>query len=115
MDEIDCIPEMKGYYIVMDNAPIHTSNEIDTMMTERGHKCIYLPPYSPELNPIEQFWSIVKNKIKCSQFQTKEDLSTRVTEACNSVPSEHLQAFAPHSVNSKNLAMLLVWLSRSHS
>ncbi|KAI9259986.1 hypothetical protein EDC94DRAFT_490838, partial [Helicostylum pulchrum] len=28
MDEMDCIPEMKGYYIVMDNAPIHTFNEI---------------------------------------------------------------------------------------
>lgn len=99
MDEMDCIPEMKGYYIVMDNAPIHTSNEIDTMVTERGYKCIYLPPYSPELNPIEQFWSIVKNKVKRSQFQTKEDLSTRITEACNNVPPEHLRAFVQHSVN----------------
>ncbi|KAG1139476.1 hypothetical protein G6F38_009802 [Rhizopus arrhizus] len=79
MDEMDCIPEMKGYYIVMDNAPIHIPNEIDTMVTERGYKCIYLPPYSPELNPIEQFWSIVKNKVKRSQFQTKEDLSTRIS------------------------------------
>ena len=32
---MDCIPEMKGSYIIMDNAPIHTSNEIDTMVTER--------------------------------------------------------------------------------
>ncbi|OAD73823.1 hypothetical protein PHYBLDRAFT_64777 [Phycomyces blakesleeanus NRRL 1555(-)] len=45
MNEMDCIPEMKGYYIVMDNAPIHTSNEIDTIVTERGYKYIYLPPY----------------------------------------------------------------------
>ncbi|KAG1150146.1 hypothetical protein G6F37_011268 [Rhizopus arrhizus] len=99
MDEMDCIPEMKGYYIVMDNAPIHIPNEIDTMVTERGYKCIYLPPYSPELNPIEQFWSIVKNKVKRSQFQTKEDLLTRITEACNNVPPEHLRAFVQHSVN----------------
>lgn len=77
IDKMDCIPEMKGYYIVMYIAPINTSNEIDTMVIERVYKCIYLPPYSPELNPIEQFWSIVKKKVKCSQFQTKEDLSTR--------------------------------------
>ncbi|KAG1206990.1 hypothetical protein G6F35_011095 [Rhizopus arrhizus] len=62
MDEMDCIPEMKGYYIVMDNAPIHTADTIEAMITERGYKCVYLPPYSPELNPIEQFWSIIKNK-----------------------------------------------------
>ncbi|KAG1459567.1 hypothetical protein G6F56_006134 [Rhizopus delemar] len=55
----------------MDNTPIHISNEIDTMVTEREYKCTYLPLYSPELNPIQQFWSIVKNKAKCSQFQAK--------------------------------------------
>ncbi|KAG1164817.1 hypothetical protein G6F36_013707 [Rhizopus arrhizus] len=98
MDEMDSIPEMKGYYIVMDNAPIHTADVIDNMITERGYKCVYLPPYSPELNPIEQFLSIVKNKVKRSQFQDK-DLATRIAEACNAVPSEHLRAFAQHSVN----------------
>jgi transposase len=69
------------------------------MVTERGYECIYLPPYSPELNPIEQFWSIVKNKVKHSQFQTKEDLSTRIAGACNNVPPEHLRALAQHLVN----------------
>ena len=90
MDEMNHFPEMKGYYIVMDNAIIHTAKEIDTMITERGYRCIYLPPYSPELNPIEQFWSIVKNKVKRSQFQNTEDLATRISEACNTVPREHL-------------------------
>lgn len=87
---MDHFPEMKGYYIVMDNAIIHTAKEIDAMITERGYRCIYLPPYSPELNPIEQFWSIVKNKVKRSQFQNTEDLATRISEACNTVPREHL-------------------------
>lgn len=64
MDEIDCFPEHKGYYIVVDNAPIHTAAQIDEMIVARGYRSIYLPPYSPELNPIEQFWSIVKNKVK---------------------------------------------------
>ena len=76
-----------------------TSNEIDTMVTERGYKCLYLPLYSPELNPIEQLWSIVKNKVERSQFQTKENLATRITEACNNIPPKHLRAFVQHSVN----------------
>lgn len=69
------------------------------MITERGYKCVYLPPYSPELNPIEQFWSIIKNSVRRSQLQEKEDLATRITEACNSVPREHLKAFVQHSAN----------------
>ncbi|ORE09365.1 hypothetical protein BCV72DRAFT_302784 [Rhizopus microsporus var. microsporus] len=36
---------------------------------------------------------VIKNKVKRSQFQAKEDLSTRITEACNDVPPKHLRAF----------------------
>ena len=96
---MDCFPELKGHYIVMDNASIHTAKEIDELITKRGYKSIYLPPYSPELTPIEQFWAIVKNKVKRSRFEDKEDLFTRITEACNSVPPNHLHAFVQHSVN----------------
>ncbi|KAI8874653.1 hypothetical protein K501DRAFT_204105, partial [Backusella circina FSU 941] len=73
--------------------------EIDELITKRRYKSIYLPTYSPELNPIEQFCAIVKNKVKRSRFENKEDLVTRITEACNSVPSNHLHAFAQHSMN----------------
>ncbi|KAG1218173.1 hypothetical protein G6F35_008537 [Rhizopus arrhizus] len=99
MDEMDCFPELKGYYIVMDNAPIHTAGQIDEMIVTRGYRSIYILPYSSELNPIEQFWSIVKNKVKRSSFEATEDLATRIAEACNCVPPKHLQAFAQHSVN----------------
>ncbi|KAG1316441.1 hypothetical protein G6F62_013496 [Rhizopus arrhizus] len=42
--------QLKGNYIVMDNADIRKYIE------QRGYGCVYLPAYSPELNPIEQFW-----------------------------------------------------------
>jgi hypothetical protein len=99
VDELDCFPEIKDYYIVMDNAPIHTTNQIDEMIVARGYRGIYLPPYSPELNPIEQFWSIVKNKVKRSSFEATEDLATRIAEACNCAPPKYLQAVAQHFVN----------------
>ncbi|EIE82108.1 hypothetical protein RO3G_06813 [Rhizopus delemar RA 99-880] len=58
---MDKYPEMKGHYLVMDNAPIHSSTDIGKYIHSRGYRYVYLPPYSPELNPIEQFWSVVKN------------------------------------------------------
>ncbi|KAG1310778.1 hypothetical protein G6F64_004314 [Rhizopus arrhizus] len=63
MDEMDKFEHMKGYYLVMDNAPIHKADIISKYIESRGYRCAYLPSYSPELNPIEQFWSIVKTKL----------------------------------------------------
>ncbi|KAG0736373.1 hypothetical protein G6F22_010700 [Rhizopus arrhizus] len=62
LDEMDKHPHMKGHYIVMDNAPIHTHENINKYIEYRGYKCVYLPAYSPELNPIEQSWAVAKSK-----------------------------------------------------
>jgi transposase len=51
---------MRERFLIMDNAPIHTAKIIDEMIEEHGYKYIYLPPYFPESNSIEQFWSVVK-------------------------------------------------------
>lgn len=100
MDEMDKYPQFKGFYMVMDNSPIHGKNgELTQLIEHRGYKCVYLPPYSPELNPIEQFWAIVKGKVRRSQFGNTEDLKTRISEACDKVPRKHLYNFAQHSVN----------------
>lgn len=58
LNAMDQYGEFKGHYIVMDNAPIHTSKDIQLYIESRGDGCIYLPSYSPKLTPIEQFWSV---------------------------------------------------------
>lgn len=84
--------------MVMDNSSIHGKNgELSQLIGSRGYKCVYLPPYSPELNPIEQFWAIIKGKLRRSQFRNTEDLETRITEACRRAPRNHLRNFALHS------------------
>jgi transposase len=58
---------MNGHYLVMDNAPIHTPAAVRASVGSRGYKCLYLPPYSPFLNPIEECWAKVKaGKMKCT-------------------------------------------------
>ncbi|OAD72969.1 hypothetical protein PHYBLDRAFT_146283 [Phycomyces blakesleeanus NRRL 1555(-)] len=65
--------EFKEDYIVMDNVPVHTSKVIKRYITSRDYGCIYLPSYSPEFNPIEEFWSIVKIKPKIESLVGKRD------------------------------------------
>ncbi|KAG0817207.1 hypothetical protein G6F18_008281 [Rhizopus arrhizus] len=97
MDEMDRHPHMKGHYLVMDNAPIHTSDNIAKYVESRGYRCAYLPSYSPELNPIEQFWSVVKSKVKRNKFLEKETLMTRISEAANSLKLSNFKGIVRHS------------------
>jgi len=50
--------------IVMDNASFHHSERIRQMCEKTGVKLVYLPPYSPDFNPIEEFFSELKAFIK---------------------------------------------------
>jgi transposase len=52
--------------LVMDNASFHHTDRIKQMCTEAGVKLVYLPPYSPDLNPIEEFFAELKAFIKRS-------------------------------------------------
>lgn len=99
MNELDKFPAMKGSYLIMDNAPIHVSEKIDKLVETRGYHCVYLSPYSPELNPIEQFWSLVKSKIKRTKLLQEETLTQRITEACQEVTKENLYGFISHSAS----------------
>jgi transposase len=64
------VPNLKsGDYIVMDNASFHKGARIQQIIEQAGCKLIYLPAYSPDLNPIEHFWFSIKNAIKKSLGQ----------------------------------------------
>lgn len=90
--------EFKGHYLIMDNYPIHNHGDIRKYIEAHGYGCICLPPYSPELNPIEQFWSVCKSKVKRETFLEEETLSSKIREACNQVLTSDLQGFCRSSV-----------------
>ncbi len=53
-----------GQYVVLDNASFHKSQKIQDLIESVGCRVIFLPPYSPELNPIEKFWANMKRWIR---------------------------------------------------
>ena len=54
----------KGTVIVMDNASFHRKKKLYGICKKYEFNFIFLPPYSPELNPIEKYWYVFKQKIK---------------------------------------------------
>ena len=65
-------PEPKSVLII-DNASFHHSDIIERLCAEAGVKLLYLPPYSPDLNPIEEFFAELKTFIK-RNWQSFADL-----------------------------------------
>lgn len=59
------IPELKvGQVVIMDNATFHKSEESRKLIEKAGCRILFLPPYSPDLNPIEIFWANFKKKVR---------------------------------------------------
>lgn len=59
------IPELKpGQVVILDNASFHKSLNTKRLIEEAGCRIFFLPPYSPDLNPIELVWANLKKKIQ---------------------------------------------------
>ena len=53
-----------GMVVIIDNASFHKSKKVITLIEAVGCRVIFLPPYSPDFNPIEHLWTAVKNAIR---------------------------------------------------
>lgn len=64
------IPELKaGQVLILDNASFHRSETSKKLVEAAGCRFLFLPPYSPDLNPIEKYWANLKVKVRESLYQ----------------------------------------------
>jgi len=59
------VPSLKkGQVVIMDNASIHKVKQVKEIIEKAGCSLMYLPPYSPDFNPIENYWAVMKSHIR---------------------------------------------------
>jgi transposase len=75
-------PKLKpGDIVVLDNLGAHKPPSIRGKIEATGARLFFLPPYSPELNPIEECWSKIKSLLRSSAPRTRDDLDKAIAHA----------------------------------
>lgn len=85
-----------GDVVIMDNVATHKQEEIEDLIEARGALVIFLPPYSPDLNPIENCWSKVKTILRSLKPRTLEELLDALVEAFSSITIDNILGWFTH-------------------
>jgi transposase len=81
----------------MDNLPSQACPRVRELIEERGCELIYLPAYSPDLNPIEEAFSKIKGMLGRAGVRTKEALLEVLGEALSAVSSRDARGYFEHA------------------
>lgn len=89
----------KGDIVIMDNMRSHHVKKVAEVLEKAGMKPLYLPPYSPDFNPIEKMWSKIKAILRKLKVRTVDTLPKAIELAFSSIsPSDCIGWFASCSV-----------------
>lgn len=79
--------------LVMDNLAAHKVDGVRSRVEAAGAELRYLPPYSPDVNPIEKCWSQVKQRLRALKARLLLTLEQALTEAPSVVTPQNIQAY----------------------
>ena len=86
-----------GKVLVMDNHPAHTAKAVQRFLDERNAPFVFLPAYSPELNPIEEAFSKIKHHIRKCKPRTAEALFDAIRSAIATVTEDDVIGYVNHA------------------
>lgn len=91
------LPELDpGQIVILDNLSAHKSERVRELIEQRGCEVLYLPPYSPDYNPIEEAFSKIKGILKKAGTRSREALVEAMGWAITAVSSSDAEGFFRH-------------------
>ena len=85
-----------GDCVVWDNLSVHKTRAVQDLFDKAGVELLFLPPYSPDLNPIEMCWSKLKTYLRAAAARTYEKLSEEISAAINLITATDAQNWIRH-------------------
>ncbi len=82
--------------VVLDNLPAHKTAAVRDALDRAGLKHRYLPPYSPDLNPIEQAWSKLKTRLRAEGARSREALEAALGPALATITARDARGWFRH-------------------
>ena len=82
-----------GDVVVLDNLPAHKDKEAIKLIESTGAEVWFLPPYSPDFNPIEKMWSKIKEFLRAAKARTQEALLNAIAAALNAITAQDAQGW----------------------
>jgi transposase len=83
----------KGDIVILDNLSAHKNKDIRQLIESVGAELWYLPPYSPDLNPIEKMWSKVRAILRKLKARTEQDLILAIAQALERVTPQDVKSW----------------------
>jgi transposase len=93
LDHCLCPALRPGDVAVMDNLSSHKVNGVRQRIENCGARLLYLPPYSPDLNPIEKAWGKLKQLLRSAKARTREALDNAIAELLPAITSQDAKAW----------------------
>lgn len=85
LDEVLCPKLRPGHVVVMDNLSAHKVEGVRERIERAGASLLYLPPYSPDLNPIEKAWAKLKQNLRAIGARSEDTLHHAVAQLLPSI------------------------------
>lgn len=85
-----------GDIIVLDNLAAHKAAAVQTYLDARQVRLVFLPPYSPDFNPIELGWAKVKTALRAAKARTWDDLVKALAKALRAIRPKEVAAWFAH-------------------
>jgi transposase len=101
-------PTLREGQVVMDNFSAHKGERVRKLIEDRGCQLLFLPPYSPDLNPIEEAFSKVKRLLRVIGARTKNVLIEAMGKALNAVSAQDAREFCIPITNVPTLTVVAV-------
>ena len=93
LDEVLCPKLRPGYVVVMDNLSSHKVNGVRQRIEAVQAQLLYLPPYSPDMNPIEKPWAKLKQLLRAIKARSKEALEEAIAHLLPLLTAEDARAW----------------------